>query len=294
MTEMNLEELAIEARSGSSQALEELVMRIQDQIFALSLRMLYHPSDAEDASQEILIKVITNLHGYRFEGPFRGWVMRIAANHLKATRKRANEIKGLDMERAQARLDRADARGWFTRPLEAPEPLLEAEMRAACMQALLLCLDREHRLAFILGAVMDIGSQEGAYVMEITPAAFRKRLSRARARILSFLKGNCDLYQKGNRCKCGTLAAGYVEKGWLNLKQTLFTSSEEPESDNRTLRDYLADLDDLQRISALFKATPRKKPSNDLANKLKALLSADRYSSLLQGGQESGNQKTRH
>jgi hypothetical protein len=123
LAEMNLEELVVEASSGSSRALEELVLRIQDQVFALSLRMLYHPSDAEDASQEILIKVITNLHGFRFEGPFRGWVMRIAANHLKATRKRASEQKGLDLERAQARLDKADARGWFVRPLEAPEPL---------------------------------------------------------------------------------------------------------------------------------------------------------------------------
>jgi RNA polymerase sigma factor (sigma-70 family) len=288
LAEMNLEELVVEARSGSSRALEELVLRIQDQVFALSLRMLYHPSDAEDASQEILIKVITNLHGFRFEGPFRGWVMRIAANHLKATRKRASEQKGLDLERAQARLDKADARGWFVRPLEAPAPLLEAEMRAACMQALMLCLDREHRLAFILGTVMDIGSQEGAYVMDIAPAAFRKRLSRARAKILAFLKGNCDLFEKGGRCRCGTLGAGYVENGWLDLKRTVFAAGDEPEDGYRTLRDYLADLDDLQRVSALFKESPRKKPSNDLAEKLKTLLSADKYSSLLQGDGESG------
>ncbi len=101
-------------------------------------------------------------------------------------------------------------------------------------------------------------------------------------------------YQKGNRCKYHTLAAGYVEKGWLKPKQTLFASSEDPESDNRTLRDYLADLDDLQRISALFKATPQKKPSNDLANKLKALLGAERYSFLLQGRQGSSDVNTRH
>jgi predicted DNA-binding protein (UPF0251 family) len=172
--------------------------------------------------------------------------------------------------------------------------LLEAEMRAACMQALMLCLDREHRLAFILGTVMDVGSQEGAYVMDIAQAAFRKRLSRARAKILGFLKGNCDLFEKGGRCRCGTLGAGYVEKGWLDLKRTVFAAGDEPEDGYRTLRDYLADLDDLQRVSALFKESPRKKPSNDLAEKLKTLLSADKYSSLLQGDGEGGGLKTRH
>jgi hypothetical protein len=82
--------------------------------------------------------------------------------------------------------------------------------------------------------------------------------------------------------------AGYVEKGWLDLKRTVFAAGDEPEDGYRTLRDYLADLDDLQRVSALFKESPRKKPSNDLAEKLKTLLSADKYSSLLQGDGESG------
>ena len=64
--------------------------------------MFFHPTDAEDATQEILIKIITNLNGFRFQGPFRAWVYRIAANYLSGTRKRRAERRGLDFERAQA------------------------------------------------------------------------------------------------------------------------------------------------------------------------------------------------
>ncbi len=60
-----MEELVIEAVEGSRSALEEIVLRIQDRIYHLALRMLSHPEDARDASQEILIKVITNLKGFR-------------------------------------------------------------------------------------------------------------------------------------------------------------------------------------------------------------------------------------
>jgi len=51
--ESSLEVLARKSREGDKNALEELIRRIQDRIYGLSLRMLYHPIDAEDASQEI-------------------------------------------------------------------------------------------------------------------------------------------------------------------------------------------------------------------------------------------------
>ena len=169
-----IEELISLATQGSREALEEVVRRIQDPVYAMALRMLFHPADAEDATQEILIKVITHLEGFRFEGPFLAWVLRIAANHLKAARKsRVKKMQHMTMDKAQGIIDRAEARGWFSQPMEA-------EMRSACTQALLQALDREHRLAFVLGAVIEVSSTEGAYIQEISPEAFRKRLSRAR------------------------------------------------------------------------------------------------------------------
>ena len=68
--EFTMEDLVIQAKSGSKDALEQLITRIQDRIYGLSLRMLYHPSDAEDASQEILIKIITHLSSFRNECTF--------------------------------------------------------------------------------------------------------------------------------------------------------------------------------------------------------------------------------
>jgi len=79
-----IENLIPKAVNGSKDALEEIVRGIQNYVYSLALRMLLDPQDAEDIAQEILITVITNLHGYRFEGPFRAWVLRIAANKIKA------------------------------------------------------------------------------------------------------------------------------------------------------------------------------------------------------------------
>jgi len=53
--------LAMRGRSGDREALEDLVQRHQGWIYNIAVRMLYHPQDAEDATQEILVKVLTRL-----------------------------------------------------------------------------------------------------------------------------------------------------------------------------------------------------------------------------------------
>ena len=109
-----LDQLVEQAREGNEEALEAVVRGIQDRIYNLSLRMLWHPSDAEDATQEILLKVITHLSQFRQESAFTTWVYQIATNHLLTTRRHRAEstpltfafigdvLEGAEAERSQA------------------------------------------------------------------------------------------------------------------------------------------------------------------------------------------------
>src|SRR5580704_4560573 len=74
--------LVLRARSGDRQALEDLVHRHQAWIYNIAVRMLHHPQDAEDATQEILIKVLTRLASFEGRGSFRTWLYRIVVNHV--------------------------------------------------------------------------------------------------------------------------------------------------------------------------------------------------------------------
>ena len=76
-----------QAIAGDPEALERLLCGVQDMVFNLSLRMLGMVPDAEDAAQEILIKVMTRLSSFRGESSFSTWVFRIAVNHLKDYKK---------------------------------------------------------------------------------------------------------------------------------------------------------------------------------------------------------------
>ena len=68
--------------------------------------MLGHPSDAEDAAQEILVKVITRIGGFRRQSAFTTWVWHIATNHLLNTRQRGAEPLGLSFECFEEEIER--------------------------------------------------------------------------------------------------------------------------------------------------------------------------------------------
>lgn len=275
MSTHTTEQLVTEAVHGSTEALEEIIRRIQEPVYSLALRMLLHPSDAEDVAQDILTTVITNLRGYRFEGSFRAWVMRIAANKLKAVRRTFMEKRISSVENLEDVMDRVESLGWFSKPLDAPEPYLEVEMRSVCTHAMLFALDRPHRMAFILGVVMEVTSQEGGQILEITPAAYRKRLSRARARIKEFLKKYCGLFDGSNRCRCSSVLAQHMKAGWIAPDKPIFVSAKDKESEPASLGHYLKELDELEKLSAIYKAAPHS--DFDFVGVLKNLHQSGQY-----------------
>ena len=197
----DLEALVARAREGDRDGLERLVVQIQRPVYNLALRMLWHPEDARDASQEILVRIVTHLSSFRGESGFLTWVYRIAANYLISARQSRVERQGLTFERfAEDLADGlapAEGREW-----PADKALLLEEVKVGCMYALLTCLDRPHRLAYILGEILEIEGPEAARILKISAPAFRKRLSRAREAIVEFTRRHCGLVNPDNPCRC--------------------------------------------------------------------------------------------
>jgi|SRR5437588_12116786 len=81
------------AQAGNLEALEDLIRRHQAWIYNSVLRMFYWPNDAEDVTQEILIKVTTKLSTFEGRSSFRTWVYRIAVNHILNQKRRSFEGK---------------------------------------------------------------------------------------------------------------------------------------------------------------------------------------------------------
>jgi RNA polymerase sigma factor (sigma-70 family) len=252
----SLEQLAEEAQAGNSEAMESLVEQIQDKIYGLALRMLWHREDARDATQEILIRVITRLGSFRGESKFMTWIYRIAANHLRDARKSRLEEQQYTFERFGDELDE----GLSDAPIQSEQPIDEAllleEIKIGCTLGMLLCLDRGHRLAYILGEILEIESAEAAEILEITPAAFRKRLSRARAGIVDFMKKRCGLVNPGNPCRCRRRINHALKLGRINPKQLLFAQDAGAAARFPEVLSEIRKLEGARACAALYRSHP--------------------------------------
>lgn len=268
---MTSQSLVARARSGCGEALEQIVIEIQGDIYRLSLRMLWHPEDAEDATQEILIRVIKNLGTFRFESEFSTWVYRIASNLLLTTRKRRMEQRSISFEQFSDDLVDGLSDAALTEYSEAEQLLLVEEVKVGCTQAMLLCLDRDHRMAYILGEIMELGGDEAACILGIKPDAFRKRLSRSRERIRTFLQGNCGLVNPDSPCRCHRRVRRAVQVGRVNPRRLLFAGHATIASAER-LREEAERLDGLRHSIAIHRSNPEYAAPQTILNFARSLL----------------------
>lgn len=215
--------LVASARAGHRDALEALVRRHQPWIHNIALRMLGHPQDAEDATQEILLKALTRLASYEGRSAFRTWLYRIAVNHVLNTRRGRRERAGLTFACYAHGLD-------STPDLDLPDAsavpadlrLLVDEARIGCTSGMLLCLDREQRLAYVLGEIFGVTDAVGAELLDLSPENFRQRLARARRDLHSFMNDRCGLVNPANPCRCARKTRGFIEAGYVDPANLLF------------------------------------------------------------------------
>jgi len=275
--ESDLEMLVSTAKEGDKKALEELVLKIQDNIYGLALRMLYNPSDAEDASQEILLRIITHLGIFKGESTFRTWIFRVAANHLLTMRKRRAELRAVSFEEYEKSVDLRSAVDWQESQSETLQHLFVEEIRISCLQGLLLCLDREHRLAYLLADVFDVSSEQGAAILEITPAAFRKRLSRARERIQDFLTKNCALINADNPCHCERQVVSQLDTGRFDDKHMVFARHPCRIRHEESALNRIREMDELNQIAVLYKRYPDFRAPAVFIENLRGLVRSKKY-----------------
>lgn len=211
------------AQSGSKEALEALVRKHQEWIFNLASQMVGSPQDAEDATQEILIKMITKLSTFQGKSSFRTWLYRIVTNHILNMRRSKWErmFRSFEMHsRFQAALDNSEFDITQQYPVDAE--LLIDETKKLCLTGMLLCLDRQQRLALILSVIFGVNSQVGSEIMEIRPENYRQILSRTRKQLSSFMNEKCGLMNEANPCRCANKTRAAIKAGLVDPERLRF------------------------------------------------------------------------
>jgi RNA polymerase sigma factor (sigma-70 family) len=268
MTTEDLANLVERAQEGDRAALEAVLGAVQHDIYRLALRMTAGREDAMDATQEILVKVLTRLSTFRGHAAFTTWVHRVAVNHLLDRKRSAVERHEMSFDAFADDL----RTGLEASRSSSPEAeVLAREVKHGCTLALLTCLDREARVAYVLGEVFGVSSRDGAWICEISEPAYRQRLSRARSAVRDFLTAHCGLVAPTTaRCHCRRRVAIAVKLGRVDPALAA----------TPTVADVQAAVDEMERLydtAALLRSVPDARAPDEVAVHIRGLVAPGRY-----------------
>jgi RNA polymerase sigma factor (sigma-70 family) len=254
------------AVAGDKAALEAVVVGVQDRIFRLALRILGEAADAEDATQDILIRIVTNLGSFRGEASFTTWAYRVAKNHLHNLRESAAERRAGSFVELGEQIDR----GLLEAAPPSPDPLLKKEVLLGCTQGMLLCLDRDHRLALVLGDLLELSNEEAAFVLEVPAATYRKRLERARERVQAFLRARCGVFDAAAPCRCDRQIEHATRLGLLRRDELRFVTLRALEPGQPAYEDLVG----VASVARLYQSQPSFAAPGRLLEELRRVISA--------------------
>jgi RNA polymerase sigma-70 factor, ECF subfamily len=166
------------AQAGDSRAFDELVLRYKDKVYRLAYKILRHEEDAAEVLQEAFLSAYRGIGNFKHESTFSTWLYRIATNaSLMRFRKRRDNLVSLEQSQPPGEdtepLPIAD---WSAQPLQE---LLDSETRAV-MEDSIRRLPEQLRTVFVLRVMEEMSNAEVGGILDLTVAAVKSRLHRAR------------------------------------------------------------------------------------------------------------------
>jgi RNA polymerase sigma-70 factor (ECF subfamily) len=185
------EDLVRLAQASDTRAFDELVRRYQDKVYRLSFKILRHEDDAAEALQEAFLSAYKGLAKFKSESTFSTWLYRIATNAalMKYRRRREGHVS---LEQSQSSAEDAEPlqlQDWSALPVD---DLLNDELRRVMQQGVDR-LPEDLRTVFLLRDVEERSNAEVSQILDLSVAAVKSRLHRARLA----LRGHLNRYFAG-------------------------------------------------------------------------------------------------
>ena len=191
---INIDEVVLVKRcqQGDSAAMERLILRYQNRIYNVILKICTDPDDAAELTQETFVKIIENINRFEGRSSFYTWAFRIAVNLTLNYCRRSVKLgfRSLDAEQVQYNSDAKQLLKQFLSDDSSLEPAVVAQNREMCKIAVeaLVQLDDAQRAVVVLRDIEGMDYARIAQVLDIKLGTVRSRLSRARSRLRQILE----------------------------------------------------------------------------------------------------------
>lgn len=180
--------LLSQARDGDLEAFAEIVRRYEHRVRAVLFRLLEDDRDVEEATQDTFVQAWRNLDRFRGDAAVFTWLYRIAVNEALA-RLRRKRVQTTDID------DLAETAPLAAGAADEPHPAAEAAELHAFLAACIQALPPDYRAPLVLRDVIGLSNQEVADVLELSVAAAKSRIHRARMQV----RAQLDAWEDASR-----------------------------------------------------------------------------------------------
>jgi len=163
-------------------AFNTLILKYQDMLYRIALRITHDECSAEDATQDAMILAFRNLKSFR-GGNFKSWLARVTVNASYDELRRGKRHNGMPLELFTSEGDEVESPDWMRDPASGPEDRAETSELRNAMHTCIKSLVPDYRLMVILVDMEGMSYEEAARIVHVPVGTVKSRLARARMQI---------------------------------------------------------------------------------------------------------------
>jgi RNA polymerase sigma-70 factor (ECF subfamily) len=192
ITQDEEKELVKAAQRGDLDAFNALILRYQNLLYGIALRMLNDEDTASDAVQEALISAFSKFSTFR-GGSLRSWLARVTVNACYDEMRRKRRQREVPLEQFNMEGEEVEDLSWMIDPAARPEERYESYEMESAIQESLNHLTPAYREALVLVDIEGLSYEEASIAASVPVGTVKSRLARARLQIRCSLQGYQDL-----------------------------------------------------------------------------------------------------
>lgn len=183
------------AQRGDEGAFERLYRLHSARVYALCMRMLRNPDEAEDSTQEVFLHVFRKIQGFRGASAFSTWLHRVAVNTVLMRIRGSKQDKAALVENTEGTDENGNAMA--RRELGAPDLHLEGYVDRVALENAIKQLPPRCKLMFVLYDIQGFAHNEIAKLLGCSVGNAKSQLHKARVRLRKLLKPGLDSNETG-------------------------------------------------------------------------------------------------
>jgi RNA polymerase sigma-70 factor (ECF subfamily) len=168
---------------GEPNALDALIRATYGDVYALSRRMLADPDEASDATQEVFVRVMRSVVGFRGESAFGTWLHRVTVNVCLTMLRKRSRQREVGVVAGSTPFGLPDDDSFLVATEPAPDEVAVTHDLAARSEAALATLPEDARTVVVLRDIESLSTKEVAELLGVTESVVKVRLHRAHAKL---------------------------------------------------------------------------------------------------------------